>query len=86
MTLFALLLQDVDIVFRPSLEINESGGFLDTMDMLLLDIYRQSTQVDRLSKHANKGDYMVGDSLNTYGISHALISANSNYSRVFVWR
>ena len=49
----------MDIQFKPSLELGEMGGFLDLIDSLCHDIYRQSTKVERLADQTIKGDYMV---------------------------
>ena len=50
---------NMDIQFKPSLELGEMGGFLDLIDSLCHDIYRQSTKVERLADQTIKGDYMV---------------------------
>jgi len=54
-----LELQAPEMLFIPSLNFNEPGGFYDLMEDILSDFYQQASLVNRLADHYDSGDYQV---------------------------
>lgn len=54
-----LELQAPEMLFIPSLNFNEPGGFYDIMEDILSDFYHQASLVNRLADHYDSGDYQV---------------------------
>jgi dynein heavy chain len=53
----ALQLQEPDIVFVPSLNVDNSKGFFHLVDSLLTDIMQMSVLVQRVARHLSQATY-----------------------------